>query len=107
MLDNKKLEVDKALLPFVLVGAQLLDSNPYFQPKLRPPSNAILEPDSVFLLKEQLPFVQPGTSRLIFHLDRLTSICRLCIPPFVAPELLAIAHKKRHFGFLRCYEIIS
>ena len=44
---------------------------------------------------------------MIFHLDRSTGLCRLCIPSSVAPELLAIAHGKGHPGFSRCYKIIS
>ena len=107
MLNNKELGVDKALLPFVLAGAQPSDSDPYFQLKPEPPSNTTLEPNSVFLLEEQLPFVEPGTSGLIFHLDCLTGIRRLCIPPSMASELLAIAYGEGHPGFLRCHEIIS
>lgn len=107
MLNNKELGVNKALLSFVLAGAKLLDSDPYFQSKLELPSNAILEPDSTFLLEEQLPFVKLGTSKFIFHLDRSTNVHQLCIFPFVTPKLLAIAHKKEHPGFSYCYEIIS
>lgn len=107
MLDNKKLEVDKAPLPFILAGVQLSDSDPYFQPRPKPPSNAILEPNSVSSLKKQWSFAKPGTSGLIFHFDRLTGVCRLCISPFIAPELLAIAHGKGHPGFSRYHKIIS
>lgn len=107
VLDNKKLGVDKALLPFVLADAQLSDSDPYFQPRPEPPKNTALESDSISPSETQSGVLGPNTSRLIFHLDCLTGVRRLCIPPSVAPELLAIAHGERHPGFLRCHEIIS
>ena len=75
VLDNKELGVDKALLPFVLAGAQPSDSDPYFRPRPEPASNATLELDSVTPLEKQSPFVEPGTSGLIFHLDRSTGVC--------------------------------
>lgn len=107
MLDNKELGVDKTLLLFVLAGAQLSDSDSYFQPRPEPPSNATMELESDSSLEKQSLFIMPGTSGLIFHLDHLTGIRRLYIPLSVASELLAIAHGERHPGFSRYYEIIS
>ena len=95
------------MLPFVLADAHTSDSNPYFQPRPEPPDNTALESDSISLLEEQSGVFGPNTSRLIFHLDCLTGVRRLCISPSVAPELLAIAHCKGHPGFSHCHEIIS
>lgn len=106
MLDNKKLGVDKALLPFVLADADTSDSDPYFQPKLEPPDNTTLESDSISLSKEQSGVFEPNTNKLIFYLDCLTSVRRLCIPPSMAPKLLTIAHGKGHPGFSCCHKII-
>ena len=107
MLDNKKLEVDKALLPFVLADLDASDSDPYFQPRPEPLDNTALESDSISLSEEQSDIFEPNTNKLIFHLDRSTDVHRLCIPLSVAPELLSIAHGEGHPGFLRCHEIIS
>ncbi len=107
VLDNKKLGVDKALLPFILADAQPPDSDPYFQPRPEPPENTVLEFDSISPLETESIVLGPDTSRWIFHLDRLTGVRRLCIPLSVVPELLAIAHGEGHPGFLRCHEIIS
>lgn len=46
-------------------------------------------------------------AQLIYHLDHVTDVCRLCIPPVVTPDLLVIAHGKGHPGFTRYHKIIS
>lgn len=107
VLDNKKLGVDKALLPFVLADAQLSNSDPYFQPRPKPPEDTMLESDSISPSKTQSGVDGPDTSRLIFHLDRLIDVRRLCIPPSITLEFLTIAHRKGHPGFSCCHEIIS
>ena len=99
--------MDKALLPFVLADAHISNSDPYFQPRPKPLDDMALESDLISFLKKQLGVFGPKTSRLIFHLDRLTGVRRLCISPSVAPELLAIAYDEGHPGFSRCHEIIS
>lgn len=66
-----------------------------------------LESNFIFLSKSYLSIVGPNISRLIFHLDCLTGVRRLCISLSVAPELLAIAYGKGYLSFLHCYEIIS
>ena len=57
------------------------------------------------VIPEELP--TPDKSQLLFHVNRLSNVHRLCIPPSVAPDILAIAHGKGHPGFSRCYEIIT
>lgn len=91
MLDNKKLEVDKALLPFILANTQSSNSDPYFQPRTKPPDNMALEFNSISLSEEQLSVFGLDTSKLIFHLDCLIGISRLCILFFIILELLVIA----------------
>ena len=46
-------------------------------------------------------------AQLIYHLDCVTGIRRLCILLAVAPDLLAIVHDKGHSGFACCHKIIS
>ena len=107
VLNNEKQRLDKALLPFVLADADPSDSDMYFQPRLESPNNTALESDSMSLSEEQSDVFEPNTNKLIFHLDRLIGVRRLCIPPSMAPELLSIAHGEGHPGFSRCHEIIS
>lgn len=48
-----------------------------------------------------------GKSKLIFYLDFLTSICRLCILSSIASELLTNVCSEVHSDFACYYEIIS
>lgn len=111
ILDNEKLGFDKAILSFVVANSLPSNSDPYFQP--RPEESEKVPQDSdindSFLPTAEDRPVAPGTSKsqLIYHLNCLTGICHLCIPPTLAPELLSIAHGEGHPGFLRCHEIIS
>lgn len=43
-------------------------------------------------------------TQLIYYFNRVTGICRLCIPLVMAPDLLAIAYGKSHLGFAHYYE---
>ena len=49
----------------------------------------------------------PDKKKLLYHVNLLTGVHRLCIPPSVAPDIFAIAHGEGHPGFSRCYEIIT
>jgi hypothetical protein len=44
---------------------------------------------------------------LIFYVDRITNVQRLCIPSNVIKAVFAIAHSTGHPGFQRCYQIIT
>ena len=103
LLSNKDLGSDKAILPFVFSSTvQPSSSNPYFLLTPEAKDHASDLPNS----EPTLP-MHPGKAQFIYYLDRVTGVCRLCIPPAVAPDLLAIAHGKGHPGFARCHEIIS
>lgn len=107
VLNNKKLGVDKAFLPFVLAGAQSSESDPYFQPRPRTLEGAL--PEAKFILSSgtQPTIIEPCKSKLIFYLDCLTGVCHLCISPTIALKLLAIAHGEEHPSFSCCQKIIS
>lgn len=49
----------------------------------------------------------PDKSRLFYQINRFTNVYRLCIPPSVALDILAVAHEEGHPGFSRCYKIIT
>lgn len=46
-------------------------------------------------------------SKVFYHINKLTNAHHLCILPFVAPDIPAIAHGKGYLGFSCCYEIIT
>ena len=50
---------------------------------------------------------RPDKAKLFYHVNRLTNVHRLCIPPSVAVDILGIAYGEGHPGFSRCYETIS
>lgn len=44
---------------------------------------------------------------LLYHVDRITEVYRLCILPVVAIIIIAIAYGEGHPGFTHCREIVS
>ena len=93
---NETLGEDAAVLSFV-TGRHLpaLEHDTYFGPR---PENVVETlPSQASLLDDDL----------IYHVDRITGLQRLCIPPNMVPDILKIAHGHAHPGFKRCYEIIS
>lgn len=90
---NAKLGEDAALLPFVRgKHIQATDADPYLTPR----------PDGEIM--ESTPELQAD---LIYHVDLVTRVQRLCIPTSVTSDIFAIAHGQGHPGFQRCFEIIS
>lgn len=49
----------------------------------------------------------PDKTKLFYHINKLTGVHYLYIPPFVAPDILTIAYGKGYLGFAHCYKIIS
>ena len=112
LLTNDNLGPDKAILPFIFGSTEPpLSADPYFLPWPEPQYHASDLPASEYAF--DLPASEPTRPRCtrgaqqIYHLDRVTGVRRLCIPPAVAPDLLAIAHGEGHPGFACCHEIIS
>lgn len=60
-------------------------------------------PDSAVSALESLP----EDADLIYHIDRIIGIQRLCIPSSLVKEILQLAHGNGHPEFQRCYEIVS
>ena len=54
-----------------------------------------------------LEYPEPGVEtaapvdkkELLYHVDKLTGVHRLCIPPSVATEIITLAHGAGHSGF--------
>ena len=44
---------------------------------------------------------------LLYHVDKLTKVHRLCIPPSVSIEIITLAHGAGHPEFSRCFEIVT
>ncbi len=92
------------MLPFAIGSTPPTYSDPYLS--LRPDGAEEPHPDYVPVtgISEGLP--RPDKTKLLYLVNRLTNVLDLCIPPSVAPDILAIAYGKGHLGFSRCYEII-
>lgn len=93
------------MLPFVVGSMPPVDADPYLTPRLAgdedfPPRLAV-----VGEISEGLP--APDKSKLLYHVNKITNVNRLCIPPSMAPDILAIAYGESHPGFSCCYKIIS
>ncbi len=102
---NNDLGVDAATLPFVIDSTSPPDSDPYLSP--RPDGNDEPLPHYIPAPKSSKGLPRPDKSKLLYHVNQLTNVHRLCIPLSVAPDILAIAHDEDHPGFSRCYEIIA
>ena len=104
---NIDLGMDAAALSFVLDSASPTDADLYMNP--HPESDESPVTDAFSIQREsaidELP--APDKSKLLYHVSKLISVHRLCIPPLVAPDIFAIAHREGHPGFSRCYEIIA
>lgn len=49
----------------------------------------------------------PNKSRLLYHVNRLTGVHRLCISPFVARDLCIITYGESYLGFSCFYKMIT
>lgn len=86
LLSNKDLGPVKAVLLFVFSSNKNLSSaDLYFL--LRPKTQGYA---SDLPTSEPTIGMHAGRDQLIYHLNRVTGVRRLCIPPTVAPDLLAI-----------------
>ena len=56
---------------------------------------------------ENLQGLQGEDYELIYHVDKLTGLQRLCIPRSLIKDILALAHGDGHLGFQRCYKIVA
>lgn len=93
------------MLPFVIGSTPPTDSNPYLTPYLDGDEKL---PSSFIAIGEILEgFPIPGKSKLLYHINGLTNVQCLCIPPSVTPDILAVAHGEDHLRFSCCYEIIT
>ncbi len=102
---NDELGADAATLPFVIGSTPSTDSDPYMDP--RPEGEEYHQPDTLPAPEGPKGLPRPDKPKLLYHVNRLTNVHRLCIPPSVAPDILGIAHGEGHPGFSCCFEIVS
>lgn len=76
------------------------EADPYFEPRpLQPEELAVA-------ITTKGPNASTPNDKLLYHVDRITGMQRLCIPLKVAPEVIAIAHGEGHPRFAKCHKII-
>lgn len=89
--------MNKALLPFVIQKAQLLDTDLYFKPRSdRPKTTGSDVPQTI--MKKLAPYVS-NKARLIFYFNCFIKVCHFCISLNIALEILAIIYGKKYLGF--------
>ena len=103
--ENNDLGPNAAMLSFVVGSPPPADSDPYLTP--RPDGNKDCSPGLAMDRETPEVLPSPDKSRLLYHVNRVTNVHRLCIPLSVALDILAIAHSEGHPGFSHCYKIIS
>ncbi len=66
------------------------------------------DPASLEYPKPDVETAAPADKKdLLYHIDKLTGVHRLCISPSVATEIITLAHNADNPGFSRCFEIIT
>ena len=102
---NDDLGADAATLTFVISSIPLTDSDPYMAPQSE--GEECLQPNTLPALEGPKGLPRPDKAKLFYHMNRLTNVHRLCIPPSMAPDILGIAYGEDYLGFSRCYKIVS
>lgn len=102
---NNNLKVDAVTLLFIVGSTPPTDSDFYLAPRPDSDENLLLS----FIDVEEISggLSAPDKSKLFYHINRLTNVHHLCILPFVASDILAVAYGESHPGFSHCYEIIK
>lgn len=97
--ENDALGKDAVEILFVW-GKNLLttEADSYFGPKPKEETDTKAE--------TALEIETKKNDKLIFYVNRVTSVQRLCIPPKAAAKVIAIAYGDGHPGFNKCYETI-
>ena len=88
------------MLPFVLSVPPATDVDPYLAPQ--PESSELVDVTKDFATLERHPDLEVlalDKTKFFYHMNKLTGVHRLCIPPPIAPEVFAIANGEGHLGF--------
>lgn len=87
-------------LLFVLDIFLAMDVDPYLASRLE--SNKPVDMIKGFAtLEKHFELEAPAVdkTKLLYHIHKLTAMHCLCIPPFIAPDVLAIAYVEAYPGF--------
>lgn len=99
--------MDAVARSFVLDFVLPTDANPYMEPQ---PEGGDLPVTNAFCIQRR-PAIDglpaPDRLKLLYHVNKLTGVYRLCIPPSITSNILAIVYGEGHLGFSRCYKIIA
>lgn len=103
---NYNLGTNAVTYLFILGSSPLTNANSYLVLHLE--GDEILLSSIVSLPKrppsKDLP--HSNKAKLLYHVNKFTSIYCLCISPSVAPNILPIVDREDHSGFFYCYKII-
>lgn len=104
---NNNLGIDAAALLFGLGYIPPTNADPYMNPRPERDESPVTNTFSIqpHPTIDKLPI--SDKSKLLYHVNRVTGVHRLWIPPSVVPDIFAIAHGEGHPDFSRYYEIIA
>ena len=110
---NEDLSADKASFQFVLALTSPTSADPYLTLRTEGEAKVVPAPKLSRSIEkppqsdnaDSLP--PPSKTKLLYHINKLTGVHCLCIPPSVAPNIIAIAHGEGNPGFSCCYKIIT
>lgn len=101
------LDTNAAVLLFVLDSIPPTDANLYINPHLKRDELPVTGTSSVqpHPAIDELPTCDKV--KLLYHINKVTGVHWLFIPPSVALNILAITYRKGHLGFSCCYKIMA
>lgn len=95
------------VLLFVLGSVPLIDDDLYMNPHLEDNELSITNAFSIQCKPEIDKLLAPDKLKLLYHINKLTSVYWLYIPLLVALNILAITHGESYPSFSYCYKIIA
>lgn len=90
-----------------------IDVDPYFDLCLESKTEVLLMPKFFGSLQKFLQpssmdnLLSPDKTKLLYHINKVTSVHCLCISLSVISDIFTIAYRKKRPSFSFCYEIIT
>lgn len=104
---NINLGIDVATLLFLLGFALPTNIDSYMNPHPEDNKSSVTNALSIQYKPEINELPALDKSKLLYYVNKFTSIYRLCIPLLVPLDILAITYKKSHLGFSCYFKIIA
>lgn len=101
------MDTNIAMFPFVLGSVLSINTDFYMNLHLESNKSPIIDVFSIQCMPTIDKLLTLDKLKLLYHVNKPIIIHRLYITLSIAPNILAITHKKDHLGFSYCYKIIA